>query len=243
MKPLKPAVAKTKSPRLQTKKPSLQRYRFESWKEYGDIYTDSLWVIILAERKQMGINWIITVIIYRKLAAPGRTFNRYSKPGDVISICFLGPDFGHRSDESRSSLHWRRVKSLSFVEYVQAKIPAKSRRAYKNHQRRSGHEIYKKSVLENCGQWKRITVNYLFCILPIRISSNSLICLRTCRTLAAPDNFRRCFTESLPMDSICLNPVVCGADYRRQICAGELVPLGFLCMNEMNKVGFVTNRL
>src|SRR5258708_5929629 len=236
MKSQKNAPAKTKSSGPKTKTVGYNDIDLSRWKDYDEICTDSLWLINSRDRSN-GHKLDYHGNYIPQIAA--QTFNRYSKPGDVIIDLFLGS--GTSAIEA-VKLDRRCIGvelKPELAKYVQEKIQPKSRKTIKIINGDSGDEKTKKAIHaklramdKDFGQLLVLHPPYQdiikFSNLPADLSN-----------AGNTDDFLTMFRRVAANGFDLLEPgrfavLIIGDKYAQ----GELVPLGFLCMNEMNKVGF-----
>jgi len=211
------------------------------WKEYGDIYTDSLWVINSRDRTN-GHRLDYHGNYIPQIAA--QTFNRYSKPGDVIIDLFLGSGTSaiEAMNLNRSCIGVELKPELA--EYVQDKIPAKARKTIKIINGDSAHENIRKSVLAKLRAMEKDHGQLLVLHPPYQDIIKFSDLAADLSNAASTEDFLKMFHRVASNGFHLLEPgrfavLIIGDKYAQ----GELVPLGFLCMQEMNKVGFVTKSI
>src|SRR5262249_16044056 len=118
--------AKNKSARLSVKSKTVAYNDIDlnRWKDYDEIYTDSLW-IINSRDKSNGHRLDYHGNYIPQIAA--QTFNRYTKPGEIIIDLFLGS--GTSAIEAMN-LQRRCIGvelKAELADYVKKKIPDDSR--------------------------------------------------------------------------------------------------------------------
>jgi len=130
MKSQKNAPAKPNPNGPKTKTVPYNDIDLSRWKEYGDIYTDSLWLINSRDRTN-GHKLEYHGNYIPQIAA--QTFSRYSKPGDVIIDLFLGSGTSaiEAMNLNRGCIGVELKPELA--DYVQEKIPAKFRKTIKRY--------------------------------------------------------------------------------------------------------------
>jgi hypothetical protein len=130
------------------------------------------------------------------------------------------------------------------ADYVQKKIPPNSRKTIKIINGDSAHQDVKKSILSKLHQMNKEHGQLLILHPPyqdiIKFSDLPSDLSNAASTEDFLAMFRRVATNGFDL----LEPgrfavLIIGDKYAQ----GELVPLGFLCMQEMNKVGFVTKSI
>lgn len=241
MKPGKKSVPKTEPSAKAPKTVGYNEIDLSRWKEYGDIYTDSLWVINSRDRTN-GHKLDYHGNYIPQIAA--QTFNRYSKPGDVIIDLFLGSGTSaiEAMNLGRSCIGVELKPELA--DYVQKKIPTKSRKTIKVINGDSADEAIKTSVQSKLRAMEKQHGQLLILHPPyqdiIRFSDLDADLSNAKNT----EDFLTMFKHVAKNGFDLLEPgrfavLIIGDKYAQ----GELVPLGFLCMHEMNKVGFMTKSI
>jgi DNA modification methylase len=241
MKSQKKAPAKTKLTGPKTKTVPYNDIDLSRWKDYDDIYTDSLWLINSRDRTN-GHKLEYHGNYIPQIAA--QTFSRYSKPGDVIIDLFLGS--GTSAIEAMNLERCCIGVELKpeLADYVQEKIPTKSRKTIKIINGDSAHQSIKKSVFAKLRAMEKDYGQLLVLHPPYQDIIKFSDLPSDLSNAASTEEFLTMFRQVATNGFDLLEPgrfavLIIGDKYAQ----GELVPLGFLCMQEMNKVGFVTKSI
>lgn len=210
---------------------------FSRWKEYGDLWTDSLWLI---PQRARGDGHALE---YHGNFVPQiatQTFQRFSKADDVVLDLFLG--------SGTSAVEALRLGRRCIGVELKPELVEHLREKLGDHPDRlavvcgdSADPTTAASVREVLRSWDREAADLLVLHPPygdiIRFSERA-----ECLSNAADfvDAFRKVAQQGYEL----LRPgrfavLVIGDKYED----GELIPLGFQCMQAMNEVGFRTKSI
>ena len=211
------------------------------WKDYPEVDTDSLW-LLENRAKGNGHKFDYHGNFIPQIAT--QIFTRYSKAGDVVLDMFLGS--GTSAIEA-ANLGRRCVGvelKQELAEYVRGKIPEDAGGVIRILQGDSSSEEIVPRVHKELLAMGRAFADLLILHPPyadiIKFSDLAEDLSNAESTEAFIEMFRKVVQNGYDL----LEPdrfaaLVIGDKY----AGGELVPLGFMCMNVMNEVGFRTKSI
>src|SRR5581483_9986947 len=211
------------------------------WKDYHDIYTDSLWIISSRNRSN-GHKLDYHGNFIPQIAS--QTFSRYTKPGDVILDLFLGSGTSaiEAMNLGRGCIGVELKPELA--DHVRKKIPSKSRATIKIIEGDSSSDTTRKTIQEKLKAFGRTHGQLLILHPPyhdiIKFSTSDADLSNAASTEQFLTMFGRVAANGFDLlESGRFAVLIIGDKYEQ----GEFIPLGFLCMQEMNKVGFITKSI
>lgn len=237
------AMLEQKQPRKAMKQTAYNDLNLENWKDYDDILTDSLWMIPSRERSA-GHQYdyhgnCVPQIITQML-------KRYTKQGDTMLDCFLGS--GTSAIESHNL--GRRCIGVEIqprmVDYVQEKVDALGATdTTQIIQGDSSDRVWTGKKIEKAlKKWGQEKAQFVLLHPPyadiIQFSSLEKDLSNAESTEAFLDGFED--VSRLAFDALDKGrfaALVIGDKYTN----GELIPLGFMCMERMNRAGFKTKSI
>lgn len=213
------------------------------WREYEDVETGSLWMINGRERQnghQLDYHGNCVPQILTQL------LTRYTKQGDVILDLFLGSGTSAIEAVNLGRKAIGVELKADMANYVRQKLDeqGKSEDVQIINGDSANQSWTGKAIQRSLKQFDREQVQFLFLHPPyadiIRFSDSE----QDLSNADSTDAFLDLFGQVCQLGYDMLEPgrfagLVIGDKY----AAGELIPLGFLCMERMNRAGFKTKSI